>query len=113
MAAQIQDVLDSGIDISPTITPVLDTTNMRKQAQSLNALISRNQALSAYSNAQAAKEVASARQQKPTEIVNNYNMEQNNYSPKALSNIDIYRQTKNQISALKGVQSNAKIRYGY
>ena len=34
---------------------------------------------------------------------NNYNLIQNNYSPKALSRIDIYRQTKNQFSALKGL----------
>lgn len=34
---------------------------------------------------------------------NNYNFTQNNYSPKALSRIDIYRQTKNQFSALKGL----------
>lgn len=32
------------------------------------------------------------------EIVNNYNFVQNNNSPKALSRLDIYRQTKNQIS---------------
>jgi hypothetical protein len=28
---------------------------------------------------------------------------QNNYSPKALSRLDIYRQTKNQISVMKGL----------
>lgn len=30
-----------------------------------------------------------------------YQFTQNNYSPKALSRIDIYRQTKNQFSALE------------
>ena len=34
---------------------------------------------------------------------NNYTFTQNNYSPKALSRIEIYRQTKNQFSALKGL----------
>ena len=36
-------------------------------------------------------------------VGNSYSFVQNNYSPKALSRIDIYRQTKNQFSALKGL----------
>ena len=36
-----------------------------------------------------------------------FSFTQNNYSPKALSQIDIYRQTKNQFSAMKGVLSKA------
>lgn len=39
-----------------------------------------------------------------TPVVNN-NFTQNNYSPKALSRYDIYRDTRNQISRLKGVVS--------
>ena len=38
---------------------------------------------------------------------NIYTFTQNNYSPKALSRLDIYRQTKNQFSALKGAVSRA------
>ena len=38
---------------------------------------------------------------------NTYTFTQNNYSPKALSRLDIYRQTKNQFSALKGAVSRA------
>ena len=34
-----------------------------------------------------------------------YNFTQNNYSPKALSRMEIYRQTKNQFAALKGAMS--------
>ena len=34
---------------------------------------------------------------------NSYQFVQNNYSPKALSRLDIYRQTKNQFSAMKGL----------
>ena len=32
---------------------------------------------------------------------NTYQFTQNNYSPKALSRIEIYRQTKNQLSAIE------------
>ena len=34
---------------------------------------------------------------------NTYTFTQNNYSPKALSRVEIYRQTKNQFSAMKGL----------
>lgn len=36
-------------------------------------------------------------------VVHNYNFTQTNNSPKALSRLEIYRQTKNQIAMLKGV----------
>ena len=38
-------------------------------------------------------------------VTNNYNYDfkQNNYSPKSLSRLDIYRQTKNQLAFVKGV----------
>lgn len=38
-----------------------------------------------------------------TSTVNNYNFTQNNNSPKALSRLEIYRQTKNQLDFAKGV----------
>lgn len=37
------------------------------------------------------------------DVINNYNFNQTNNSPKALSRYDIYRQTKNLVNALKGV----------
>ena len=40
---------------------------------------------------------------KETIVNNNYNFVQNNTSPKALSRLDIYRQTKNQLAFAKGV----------
>lgn len=36
-------------------------------------------------------------------VVNNYNFTQNNMSPKSLSRLEIYRQTKNQLALAKGV----------
>jgi hypothetical protein len=103
------------MDISPTITPVLDLSQTRSGLSQLSTLMSRDQALSAYSDISNARDarIAAANQAQAVTVNNNYNMEQNNYSPKALSNIDIYRQTKNQMSALKGVQNSAKVRYSY
>lgn len=59
-------------------------------------LVSFGQSFAAYYNSVSGVDVT------PTSG-NNYNFTQNNYSPKALSRIDIYRQTKNQFSALKGL----------
>lgn len=39
----------------------------------------------------------------PQEIINNYTYNQTNNSPKALSRLEIYRQTKNQLAFMKGV----------
>jgi hypothetical protein len=115
IASKIQDILDSGIDVSPTITPVLDISQVSKDAQRLSTLMSRTKAMSVYSGIEQSKanRLSAEAQSKQVTVNNNYNMEQNNYSPRALSNIDIYRQTKNQMSALKGVQNSAKIRYSY
>lgn len=38
-----------------------------------------------------------------TQVTNNYNFYQTNNSPKALSRLEIYRQTKNQLNFAKGV----------
>ena len=38
-------------------------------------------------------------------VTNNYNFNQTNNSPKALSRLEIYRQTKNQMLQLKGVNA--------
>lgn len=94
----------------PTITPVLDLSEIQNGSKAIGSLLDRNSGfnLSATSNSarMAARDFNSSNSnpaassngaQAPT-----YSFTQNNYSPKALSRIDIYRQTKNQFSALKG-----------
>lgn len=46
---------------------------------------------------------ASRRISKETPVTNNYNFYQTNNSPKALSRLEIYRQTRNQLNFAKGV----------
>lgn len=94
----------------PTITPVLDLSEIQNGSKAIGSLLDKNSGfnLSATSNSarMAARDFNSSNSnpaassngaQAPT-----YSFTQNNYSPKALSRIDIYRQTKNQFSALKG-----------
>jgi hypothetical protein len=101
--SKIGDFIENGIDSQPTIRPLLDLSDVTEGAGRLSALLSRNQAMKISAGME--REGGSVVQNggaTPTSG-NNYNFTQNNYSPKALSRIDIYRQTKNQFSALKGL----------
>lgn len=101
--SKIGDFIENGIDSQPTIRPLLDLSDVTEGAGRLSALLSRNQAMKISAGME--REGASVVQNGGTTPTsgNNYNFTQNNYSPKALSRIDIYRQTKNQFSALKGL----------
>lgn len=99
--AGINDFIDSGIDTQPTIRPVLDLTNLESGTRRLNTLFSRNQAMSVNTrmNRMATATFENQNGVTATPAGNTYQFTQNNYSPKALSRVDIYRQTKNQFSA--------------
>lgn len=101
--SKIGDFIENGIDSQPTIRPLLDLSDVSEGANRLSALLSRNQAMKISAGME--RDGASVVQNGGTTPAsgNNYNFIQNNYSPKALSRIDIYRQTKNQFSALKGL----------
>ena len=98
--ARISDYLDSNIDSTPVIRPVMDLSNVESGARSISAMMSRSNAVAANSSFG----------NQNGEIVNGsaasggavYQFTQNNYSPKALSRVEIYRQTKNQFATLKG-----------
>lgn len=102
----ISDIVSNEIDANPVITPVLDLTQVRSQSEELAALtqvapttagVSTDQA-SAISSAQTAAQVEQANIPPGGTSVK---FEQNNYSPEALSEIEIYRQTKNSLSQIK------------
>lgn len=101
--SKISDFIENGIDSQPTIRPLLDLSDVTEGVGRLSALLSRNQAMKISAGME--REGASVVQNGGATPAsgNNYNFTQNNYSPKALSRIDIYRQTKNQFSALKGL----------
>jgi tape measure domain-containing protein len=102
------DLVVRDVDIKPVITPVLDLSSVRKEAGNIGGMLGGNSIAvdSAYLKARTiASSVASSQSagldESPTGgSVLNYT--QNNYSPKALSSAEIYRQTKNQLSITKG-----------
>jgi phage-related protein len=101
------DALIGIVDTNPVITPVLDLSNVRQSASQLGDILkvplvaatSTDQASAIFDQTQAAAAVSAI--QAP--VATTFNFEQKNYSPDPLSNIEIYRQTNNQLSRLKSL----------
>jgi tape measure domain-containing protein len=104
----IQAGIDANMDIQPTIAPVLDLDAFRKEAQRMQDILATtpvqaNVSLGMATDIQA-KEDAFQKAVGDTLV---FDYTQNNYSPKAISEAELYRQTRNQLSTVKGVISNA------
>lgn len=118
----ISDVIDKSIsddDLEVTITPVVDMNNFD------SAMSSARSSLSSY-NLAAKAELANSNYTTSKSELDSRDVErlydifskasstepsnvtyvQNNYSPKDLSRIDIYRQTRNQINGINGISRN-------
>lgn len=104
--SRIADYVDADMDVQPTIRPVLDLSAVEAGAGRLNTLFSRNQALSVSTGMNDRVSEMEVQNGESSPTGNTYQFTQNNYSPTALSRIDIYRQTKNQFSAMKGLVGN-------
>lgn len=110
-AAQAVDaILQSDDDYEPVITPVLDLDQLKKDANSIPGYLNGKSGISLNSAQLRVGQIAASKAElerqngsdAATTVVNNYDMTQNNYSPKALNRVEIYRQTNNQFSRLKG-----------
>lgn len=116
--SSIADSIDTNMDFEPTIRPVVDTSDISEKAKTINKLLGANDLDFAYNASRSfnssdlsfARNVASSFGSnnssafsigKDDKVVNNYNFTQNNNSPKALSRMEIYRQTNNQINMLR------------
>jgi hypothetical protein len=102
----ISNVVTSELNPNPVITPILDLTQVRSQSQELASLTNMVPITAATSYQQAAsisstQNVTQAEETAPSLGGTSVKFEQNNYSPESLSEIEIYRQTKNQLSQLK------------
>ena len=99
--AKVKDMIDNGVDSQPTIRPILDLSDVEEKSHRLNTLFSRSQALTVSTGIAAARGRNLQNEDTNPNTGNSYNFTQNNYSPKALSRTEIYRQTKNQFSAME------------
>jgi len=113
--SKVGDLLDTSGDFNPVITPVIDMTDVDAGLSSMDQRLGETRTLSlagveanalgAASTINSASGSGSndASQSGTNAAGNSYVFNQNNYSPKALSRLEIYRQTKNQFSSLKGL----------
>lgn len=99
--AKVKDMIDNGVDGQPTIRPILDLSDVEEKSHRLNTLFSRSQALTVSTGIAADRGRNLQNEDTNPNTGNSYNFTQNNYSPKALSRTEIYRQTKNQFSAME------------
>lgn len=106
--SKISDIVASELNPNPVITPILDLSQVRSQTGALAALTNVTPITAAASYGQAtmissAQIAAQMEELDKTTTGPTVKFEQNNYSPKALTDIEIYRQTRNQLSQIKSV----------
>jgi hypothetical protein len=104
----ISDAVTDELNPNPVITPILDLTLVRTQAEELAAMtkVVPITAAASYGQASMISTTQTAAQSETPDVAlagTNVKFEQNNYSPDSLSEIEIYRQTRNQLSQLKSV----------
>jgi hypothetical protein len=103
----ISGTVITDIDFKPVIAPVLDLNQFRKDAAGMNDILAPN-TIEPTTSATVAGTISAAAQAQQNDLGaaaaagNVVTLTQNNYSPVALSAPDIYRQTRNQMSTLKG-----------
>ena len=107
---QIAELVDTDPTLHPQIAPVVDLSEARSGLSKLNSL--KTPTISTYVTGARVSAVASSLAQRDNNVKqvvpqNNQNeptsvsFVQNNYSPKALSRSEIYRNTNNQFTAFK------------
>lgn len=107
--SKISSAIDENIDMSPVIRPVLDLDDIVTNSRKINGLLATNNI-----NAKVTSDLS--RMTTPNQSSQNSSLQpvqngtgatisltQYNYSPKELSRLDIYRQTRNQLFAMKGL----------
>ncbi|MCM1236466.1 MAG: phage tail tape measure protein, partial [Ruminococcus flavefaciens] len=99
--SKVSDFITNGIDAQPTIRPVLDLSNVEAGTGKLSAILSRTQALAISSRMNGGRDTDIQNGGDSAKTGGTFNFTQNNYSPKSLSRVEIYRQTNNQFSAFE------------
>lgn len=112
VSQRIQDSLNESIDVAPVVSPVLNLDAIKKGGKELASIFDNTDvgmALSKSSKLAGSISLAKSNHEprrsdrntgktdEPGQVIFN----QNNYSPKVLNTVEIYRQTKNQISRIK------------
>jgi tape measure domain-containing protein len=106
---EISDTMALDPNMNPTVTPVLDLTQLTQEANKMNGILA-NPAVDAsvsYARAVDISTETQASQEQAWEMAmaasqpKDVKIEQNNYSPKAIDSVTQYRQTKNLFALTK------------
>ena len=97
MIGRAVDILNDMDSLNPVITPTLDLSNVISGAKQINSMFNASRAIGVSSDDQNGANNTSG--------LGGTTFIQNNYSPKALSRIEIYRDTRNLFSQAKGALS--------
>jgi hypothetical protein len=106
---RITDVVNSDMDVTPTITPVIDMTNIENGSDEMRRLFG-DGGFSPSMSTIKAKSISVGKDMSGNSDSSNTNgtnkeitFIQNNNSPKALSPVEIYRNTRNLLSKTQKV----------
>ena len=111
--SSVSDMINGDMDLTPTIRPVIDLTDVKAGSRSISDIFNAGRSISVDSASVKAASISNGMRGDSSDASQqlqngaSISFTQNNYSPKALSKVDIYRQTKNQFSTLKGVLNKA------
>lgn len=94
MLAELYDMVQNGLIIQPVIRPILDLSGMNTEAETIDTMMSGEQAMSVGSSFDEAKSTPEeGSSETPEGNSSSLTFNQYNMSPKALSRRDIYRAT--------------------
>lgn len=101
----ITDGLDANMDMNPTIRPIVDMSDVIQSGLMVDDIFGQKSMTLATAAVTSSKTPAIIvdSEGNPVGTGTTIQMTQNNYSPKALSRIEIYRQTRNQLRGVKGL----------
>lgn len=112
--SNVASSVSDNLDLTPTIRPVVDLTDVMSSKEQLSTLFGRkslNLSLSTDRVSALSKNMVDSSEIQngsllPNNQATNVSLTQINNSPVALSRLEIYRQTRNQLIALKGLVNN-------
>jgi tape measure domain-containing protein len=117
--SQATQYMNDDMSLNPVITPVLDLDELKKGGKQINKMLGKSNALDitpttkalstvAKSMAQTGSSVVAGEQAQATAQAPVIQYVQNNYSPKALSSVDVYRETQKQLKNVGSTSTPSK-----
>lgn len=105
---EIEDDVFTDDVLQPVIKPVLNLDELSRKSRMIAGIMGNGANTFSVRNLKGVSDLIDRNREEafsPTDVGSNraINYTQNNYSPKALTNSEIYRQTKNQLATIRGV----------